>query len=72
MWRKWPDLQVERKSLESCHVSGCHGLFGPDLRAKEDVWREKPNRCLVTMSKDKEGTTTFSVEKLKSFVEQIF
>ena len=31
--RKLPDFRAEKKSAESCHVSGCHGFFGPDFRA---------------------------------------
>ena len=27
MWRKLPDFQAEKKSVESCYVSGCHGFF---------------------------------------------
>ena len=30
MWRKVPDFWAEKKSVESCHVSGCHGLIGPE------------------------------------------
>ena len=26
MWRKLPDFRVEKKSAESCRVSGCHGV----------------------------------------------
>ena len=40
--RKWPQ-NVEKiapfpggeKSAESCHVFGCHGFFGPDLKFLE-------------------------------------
>ena len=27
MWRKSPDFQAEKKSVESCHISGCHGFL---------------------------------------------
>ena len=28
-------ISGQRKSVESCHVSGCHGFFGPDFGASE-------------------------------------
>ena len=28
MWRKLPDFRGGEESVESCHVSGCHGFFG--------------------------------------------
>ena len=32
MWRKLPDLR-EEKNVECCHVSSCHGFFGPDFQS---------------------------------------
>ena len=33
MRRELPASRAEKKSVESCHVSGCHRFFGPELRA---------------------------------------
>ena len=30
MWSKLPDFRAEKKSVESCHVSGCHGFVGTE------------------------------------------
>ena len=29
--RQLPEFQAAKKSTESCHVSGCHVFFGPNL-----------------------------------------
>ena len=33
MWRKVPDFRAEKKGIESCHVSGCHGFSDPDVES---------------------------------------
>ena len=40
-WRKLPDFRAEKKNLESCHVSGCHGCFGPERGAWQHSEKDK-------------------------------
>ena len=44
MWRELPDLQTENTE-QKCHVSGCHGFFGPEfLRLLGELCSADPSK----------------------------